>query len=65
MLILVIIISGCIKNMRKKTFFITKEGSFYYTKMSFGLKNVEGTYQRLVNKMFNDQLGKNMKAYGD
>lgn len=33
--------------------------------MSFGLKNVEATYYRLVNKIFKDQLVKNMEAYID
>ncbi|XP_057975986.1 uncharacterized protein LOC131163413 [Malania oleifera] len=33
--------------------------------MPFGLKNVEATYQRLVNRIFKDQLGKTMEAYVD
>ena len=33
--------------------------------MPFGLKNVEATYQRLVNKMFNNQIGRNMEVYVD
>ena len=33
--------------------------------MSFGLKNAEATYQRLVNKMFNKQIGRNMEVYVD
>lgn len=47
------------------TSFITKEGTFCYTRMPFGLKNIGATYQLLVNKMFEDQLGKNMEAYID
>lgn len=31
--------------------------------MSFGLKNAETTYQRLVNYMFTDQFGKTMEVY--
>lgn len=31
--------------------------------MLFGLKKVEATYQRLVNKMFKDILEKNVQAY--
>ena len=33
--------------------------------MAFGLKNVRATYQRLVNKMFNQQIGRNMEVYVD
>ena len=33
--------------------------------MAFGLKNVGATYQRLVNKMFNQQIGRNMEVYVD
>ena len=33
--------------------------------MLFGLKNARATYQRLVNKMFNKQIGRNMEVYVD
>ena len=33
--------------------------------MSFGLKNVGATYQRLMNKMFTHQLGRNVQVYVD
>ena len=33
--------------------------------MSFGLKNVEVTYLRLVTKMFRPLLGKTMEVYND
>ena len=33
--------------------------------MPFGLKNIGVTYQRLVNKMFNRQIGRNMEVYVD
>ena len=31
--------------------------------MSFRLKNVESTYQHLVNKMFASQIGRSMEVY--
>ncbi|KAL0427550.1 UNVERIFIED_CONTAM: Retrovirus-related Pol polyprotein from transposon.6 [Sesamum latifolium] len=33
--------------------------------MPFGLKNAGTTYQRLVDKMFRPQLGRNMEVYVD
>ena len=33
--------------------------------MSFKLKNARATYQRLVNKMFSKQTGRNMEVYVD
>ena len=33
--------------------------------MSFGLKNVGSTYQRMMTKMFEPQLGKNIEIYID
>ena len=47
----------------EKTTFITLQGLFYYNVMSFGLKNVGATYQRLVTKMFRPLLGKTMEVY--
>lgn len=47
----------------KKTSFIIEESAYCYTKMNFGLKNVGIAYQWLINKMFKDQLGKNMEVY--
>ena len=38
---------------------------FFYKVMPFGLKNAGATYQRLVNKMFVHQLGRNVQVYVD
>lgn len=46
---------------KDNTFFITDRGHYYYKVMPFGLKNAKATYQRLVNKMFADHLGKTWK----
>uniref|UniRef100_A0A2N9EPX2 Uncharacterized protein n=1 Tax=Fagus sylvatica TaxID=28930 RepID=A0A2N9EPX2_FAGSY len=50
---------------QEKTAFIISRGLFCYKAMPFGLKNVEATYQRLVNKMFHDQIGRNVEVYVD
>ena len=50
---------------QKKTAFITSQGLYCYKVMPFGLRNAEATYQRLVNKMFSQQIGRNMKVYVD
>ena len=33
--------------------------------MPFGLKNVGATYQRMVNKVFQSQIGRNLEVYVD
>ncbi|GJS03100.1 reverse transcriptase domain-containing protein [Tanacetum coccineum] len=48
-----------------KTTFFAGEGVYCYRKMPFGLKNAGATYQRLVDKVFNDQIGRNLEAYVD
>ncbi|KAL2246102.1 UNVERIFIED_CONTAM: Retrovirus-related Pol polyprotein from transposon [Sesamum indicum] len=50
---------------RDKTSFVTEKGIYYYNMMPFGLKNAGATYQRLVNRMFGDLLGKTMEVYVD
>ena len=40
-------------------------GNYHYKVMPFGLKNVGSTYQRMMTKMFESQLGKNVEVYID
>nr|GEZ01054.1 reverse transcriptase domain-containing protein [Tanacetum cinerariifolium] len=49
----------------EKTTFITSQGIFCYSKMPFGLKNAGATYQRLVEKAFQKQIGRNLEVYVD
>ncbi|GKF38379.1 reverse transcriptase domain-containing protein [Tanacetum coccineum] len=49
----------------EKTAFITSQGIFCYSKMFFGLKNAEATYQCLVDKAFQKQIGRNLEVYVD
>ncbi|GJS10873.1 reverse transcriptase domain-containing protein [Tanacetum coccineum] len=46
----------------EKTAFITNQGIFCYTKMPFGLRNAGATYQRLVDKTFHGQIGRNLEV---
>ena len=45
------------------TAFRTPKGIYCYKVMPFGLKNVEATYQRAMQKIFNDMLHKNVECY--
>ena len=50
---------------QERTSFVTSQGLFCYKVMLFGLKNAGATYQRLMNKMFTHQIGRNIQVYVD
>ena len=50
---------------QEKTSFVTGQGTYCYRVMPFGLKNAGATYQRLVNRMFQKQIGTSMEVYVD
>ena len=50
---------------QEKTSFVTSQGLFCYKVMPFRLKNAGATYQRLMNKMFARQIGRNVEVYVD
>ena len=50
---------------QEKTSFVKGKGTFCYRGMPFRLKNVGTTYQRLVNRMFQKQIGTSMEVYID
>ena len=52
-------------NDQEKTSFVTRQGTYCYRVMPFGLKNAGATYQKLVNKMFHKQIGASMGVYID
>nr|KYP66646.1 Retrovirus-related Pol polyprotein from transposon 297 family [Cajanus cajan] len=47
------------------TSFITDHANYYYQVMPFDLKNAGATYQRLMDKVFHQQIGRNMEVYID
>lgn len=50
---------------QEHTSFLTNMGLYCYKVMPLGLKNAGATYQRLVNQMFYQQIGKTMEVYVD
>ncbi|GJV32012.1 reverse transcriptase domain-containing protein [Tanacetum coccineum] len=49
----------------EKTAFYIDQGTYYYTKMPFGLKNAGDTYQRLIDSIFQSHIERNLEAYVD
>jgi hypothetical protein len=47
------------------TSFITPFGMFCYVTMSFGLRNASATYQRCMQHVFGDHIGRTIEAYVD
>ena len=52
-------------NDQENTSFITGQGTYCYQVIPFGLKNIGATYQWLVNRMFQKQIGASMEVYID
>ena len=50
---------------QEKIAFVTLVGNYHYKVMPFGLKNAGSTYQRMMTKIFEPQLGKNVEVYID
>ena len=47
---------------QEKTDFVTPVGNYHYKVMPFGFKNAGSTYQRMMTRIFESQLRKNMKS---
>ena len=50
---------------QEKTAFVTLIGNYHYKVMPFRLKNTGSTYQRMMTRMFELLLGKNIEIYID
>ena len=50
---------------QEKTTFFTSQGLYCYKIMPFRLKNARATYQRLVNRIFRKQIGRNVEVFMD
>ena len=50
---------------KKKTAFICSTWVFNYTMMPFGFMNARETYQRVMDKIFKNQRGRNLEVYVD
>jgi hypothetical protein len=47
------------------TAFMTNTCNYFYKVMPFGLKNAGATYQRLMDRVFANQIGRNLEVYID
>ena len=52
-------------NNQENTAFVISIGNYHYKVMPFDLKNAGSTYQRMMIRMFEPQLGKSTKVYID
>ena len=50
---------------QEKTAFVTPVGNYHYKVMPFGLKNAGSIYQRMMTRIFESQLKKNIEIYID
>ena len=50
---------------QEKTAFVTPVGNYHYKVMPFGSKNAGSTYQWMMTKMFEPQLGRSIEVYID
>jgi len=50
---------------KEKIPFRTGFDNFYYEVMPFGLKNAGATYQRLMDYIFHDMIGRSVEVYVD
>ena len=52
-------------NDQEKAAFVMLTRNYHYKVIPFGLKNARFTYQQMMTRMFEPQLGKNIEIYID
>ena len=50
---------------QEKMAFVTPVGNYHYKVMPFGLKNAGSTYQRMMTRLFELQMGRSIEVYID
>ena len=53
------------EDARKKSAFVTQDGQYEYLRMPFGMCNAPATFQRIMNTIFEDLIGKCVTVYID
>lgn len=48
-----------------KTKSMNEQANYQYNMMPFGLKNTYTGYQRMINKVFQEEIGENIEVYMD
>ena len=54
-----------LKEDKEKVVFMTNMTNYFVLVMPIGLKNVRASYQRLMDKIFMNELRRNLKVYVD
>src|SRR5437588_4767918 len=56
---------GLTEKAIERSAFVTPDGQYEYTRMPFGMCNAPATFQRMMNEIFRDMLGKHVAVYLD
>ena len=56
---------GMTERAKQRSAFVTPFGHYHYNRMPFGLCNAPATFQRVMNNMFRDMIGKVLFVYID